>query len=392
MADEACAARQHMLEALSMYSDELMELLLAEEDVPEPLIHDVVRQAVLAEQMTPVLLGTAYRNKGVQPLLDAVIRYLPSPRDVEAAALDCDDPQREIPLVADPNEPAVAMAFKIAEDPYGALTFLRVYQGRVVKGDTYYNQRSGRKERIGRLVRMHADQREEIDEAATGDIVAALGLDCASGDTYAATPGYCTLQTMHVPEPVIQMAIAPLDRDGVDRLGKALGRFRREDPTLQVTTGQRNRRDAHRRNGGIASGSLRRADSPRIPRGRRRRTAQGELPRGPTQAAEFNVRHRNRPAGRGSTLTSSGGWMCCPRTLKSRSSSKNTSLEGECPSSSFRRWKRGCAACSTRVPWQGIRSWDFTSRWRMARTTRRTVRRWPSRSAPAPPCARRCEG
>ena len=172
----------------------------------------------------------------MQPLLDAVVRYLPSPLESDVKAMAHNDPSREIPLVADPAKTTVAMAFKIVEDPYGALTFMRLYQGRFVKGGTYYNQRNGRKERFSRIVRMHADQREDIDVAEAGEIVAVLGVDCASGDTYASEYPYCTLQKMFVPDPVIKMAISPLDRDGADRLSKALQRFRREDPTLHVTT------------------------------------------------------------------------------------------------------------------------------------------------------------
>ncbi len=234
--DEIAHARQEMLEALAMFSDELMELLLAEEEVPEELVHEVIRSAVQGEQFTPVFLGTAYRNKGVQPLLDAIDRYLPSPLDREYHAFAHDDSETQIELTASPDEPTVAMAFKIVEDPYGALTFMRIYQGKFVKGEMYYNQRSGRKERFSRIVRMHADQREDVDEAVAGDIVAVLGVDCASGDTYASKYPCCTLQSMFVPEPVIQMAISPTDRDGADRLSKALHRFRREDPTLRVSS------------------------------------------------------------------------------------------------------------------------------------------------------------
>jgi elongation factor G len=236
MHEEIAHARQELLEALAMFSDDLMELLLAEEDVPETLVHDVVRAAVHGEQFTPVFLGTAYRNKGIQPLLDAVVRYLPSPLDGENHAFSHDDSETKIQLTPSPDEPTVAMAFKIVEDPYGALTFMRIYQGKFVKGNMYYNQRSGRKERFSRIVRMHADQREDVDEAVAGDIVAVLGVDCASGDTYASKYPCCTLQSMYVPEPVIQMAISPADRDGADRLSKALHRFRREDPTLRVSS------------------------------------------------------------------------------------------------------------------------------------------------------------
>jgi elongation factor G len=236
MVAAAAVARRRLIEALSMYSDELLERLLAEETVSLELVDGVIRQATLTQHLTPVLLGSAYRNKGVQPLLDAVLRYLPSPLDCPLVARAHHDPHREVPLVADPLRPTVAMAFKIVEDPYGTLTFMRIYQGGFVKGGTYHNQRTGRKERFGRIVRMHADQREDVESASAGDIVAVLGLDATSGDTYAAQYPYCTLQSMYVPEPVIQMAIAPAVRDGADRLAKALRRFSREDPTLRITT------------------------------------------------------------------------------------------------------------------------------------------------------------
>ncbi len=236
MADEVAEYRQAMLEGLAMYSDELMELLLAEEEVPEELIHQVTHDAVQGLEVTPVFVGSAYRNKGVQTLLDAVVRYLPSPLEHEIVARDHADPEEIVPLTPDVNKPLVAMAFKIVDDPHGQLTFTRIYQGSIVKGNSYYNQRTGRKERIGRLVRMHADQREEINEAAAGDIIAVMGIDCASGDTYCSERKYCTLENMFVPDPVIKMAINPLSRDGADRLGKALGRFHREDPTFNVET------------------------------------------------------------------------------------------------------------------------------------------------------------
>ncbi|MEE9603611.1 MAG: elongation factor G [Thermoguttaceae bacterium] len=236
MAEEAAIARHDMLEILSLFSDKLMGLMLAEKDVPLSLIHEVIRDATLQRHLTPVLMGAAYRNKGVQTLLDAIVRYLPSPLDCRAVAHDNADSSREITLQACPRRPAVAMAFKTVEDSYGVLTFMRVYQGKLLKGESYYNQRTGRKERLGRLVRMHADQREEIAEASAGDIVAVLGIDAASGDTYAARPNYAQLQNMYVPEPVIQMAIAPRVREGAARLGKALRRFRKEDPTFRVTT------------------------------------------------------------------------------------------------------------------------------------------------------------
>jgi elongation factor G len=301
LAAEARAARHRLLEALSMYSDELMGILLAEEEPPAELIYEVTRQAVAQLEFTPVLVGSAYRNKGVQPLLDAVVRLLPSPLDGRPKAFvwHREGGREEMRLVPDPDKPTVAMAFKIVEDPYGTLTFMRLYQGRFVKGGTYYNQRSGRKERFSRIVRMHADQREDIDEATAGDIVAVLGVDCASGDTYASEPKYCTLENMFVPEPVIRMAIAPATRDGADRLSKALHRFRREDPTLHVTTDEETGEtiiagmgELHleiyveriRREYGVAVN----VGAPRV-----------NYREAPTQPAAFNIRHRKQTGGAG---------------------------------------------------------------------------------------------
>ena len=230
------AARVHMLEALSMYSDKLMEMLLSEEAVSEEIIHELVREAVIEQEFTPVFLGTAYRNKGVQPLLDAITRYLASPLDAPTKGKDPKDQDKLIELQPDTSLPFVGMAFKIVDDEFGQLTFTRIYQGKIEKGGTYYNQRTGKKERFGRIVKMHADKREEIDMAEAGDIVAIMGIDCASGDTYCSEPSYCTLENIFVAKPVIKMSINPLSRDNSDRLGKALQRFRKEDPTFQVMT------------------------------------------------------------------------------------------------------------------------------------------------------------
>jgi elongation factor G len=230
--------RMKMLESLAMYSDELMERLLSEEEISAEMIHTVTRMVVQQLDVTPVFLGAAYKNKGVQPLLDAITRYLPSPLEHEIHAKAWDNAAVTVPLEPDLEKPFVGMAFKIVDDPYGQLTFMRVYQGRIEKGNTYINQRTGRKERFSRIVRMHADERKEMAEAQAGDIVAVMGIDCASGDTYAATPKYCTLESMFVPEPVIKIAVSPQSRNDADKLGKALARFRKEDPTFRVSTDQ----------------------------------------------------------------------------------------------------------------------------------------------------------
>ena len=234
--EKAQEQRHAMLESLTMYSDSLMEKLLSEEPVSDDEIHAVVKTAVQSQSITPVFCGSAYKNKGVQPLLDAVNRYLPSPLDRTVYAKKWDNPEEMFELTADDSKPAVAMAFKIVDDAYGQLTFMRIYQGTLAKGEGYYNQRTQQKQRFSRIVRMHSDKREEIDTAGAGDIVAVMGVDTASGDTYAAENKYCSLESMFVPEAVIKMAISPTKRDGLDRLSKALQRFTREDPTFKVAT------------------------------------------------------------------------------------------------------------------------------------------------------------
>jgi elongation factor G len=208
-------------------------------------------------------------------------------------------PHEQIELSADPLKPTVAMAFKIVEDPYGTLTFMRIYQGSFTKGATYYNQRTGRKERFSRIVRMHADEREDIESAEAGDIVAVLGVDSVSGDTYASEYPYCTLQSMFVPEPVIKMAIAPARRDGADRLSKALHRFRREDPTLHVHTD-------HETSETIIAGMGELHLEIYVERIRREFNVEVEVGKpkvnyreAPTQACEFNTRHKKQTGGSG---------------------------------------------------------------------------------------------
>ena len=233
-AAEAAQARTRMLESLAMYSDELMEQLLSETEVPQDVIHEVIKNATQQQGMTPIFLGSAYQNKGVQPLLDAIVRYLPSPKQRTISAESLSEEGATIQLDADASQSFVGMAFKIVDDAFGQLTFIRIYSGKILKGATYVNQRTGHKERFSRILRMHADKREEIDEALAGDIVAVMGIDCNSGDTYAPKSGICTLESMFVPDPVISIAITPRKRVDVDRLGKALMRFRREDPTFRV--------------------------------------------------------------------------------------------------------------------------------------------------------------
>ena len=309
---EAEAARHHMLESLSMYSDELMELLLSEEDVPQELIHNLVRDAVQGQDLTPVFLGSAYKNKGVQLLLDAIVRYLPSPVSRPIKAKQWDDPTKDFPLSPDPNKPFVGMAFKIVEDPFGQLTFMRIYQGKITKGDTHFNQRTSKKERCSRIVRMHADKREEVDVAEAGDIVAVMGIDCASGDTYASETKYCSLESMFVPEPVIKMAISPTSRESGDKLGKALNRFRKEDPTFRVATDEETGET-------VIAGMGELHLEIYVERIRREYNVEVEVgaPKvsyreAPTRTAEYNFKHKKQTGGSGQYAHIVGKLECLP--------------------------------------------------------------------------------
>jgi elongation factor G len=227
-------ARQGMLEALSMISDQVMELLLEEKEVPIELIHKTIREGTIAQQLCPVLVGSAYRNKGVQPLLDAVCRYLSSPLDREIFAKDHGNGGAEMPLAPDPDAPLVAMAFKLVEEPFGQVTFVRIYQGTLAKGTFYFNSRQRKRARISRILRVHADQKEDIDAASAGDIVAVMGIECATGDTYCSEGSDLSLESIYAAEPVIDLSVQPVKRADYDKLAKALNRFMREDPTFRV--------------------------------------------------------------------------------------------------------------------------------------------------------------
>ncbi|RMF88748.1 MAG: elongation factor G [Planctomycetota bacterium] len=299
MLDQAREARRHLLETLAMYDDELLEVLLAEEEPSVDLVYRVAKSAVCNLQFTPVYLGSAFKNKGVQPVMDAVCRLLPSPVEKQVLARPAGSDTPSMELAPDPEKPAVAMAFKLVEDPYGTLTFVRTYQGTLVKGQSYVNQRTGKVERFGRIVRMHADKREEIDQAGPGDIVAVIGLDAASGDTYAAERDYCTLESMYIPEPVIEMSIAPVDRSGADRLAKALSRFRREDPTLRVSTDEESGETLIAGMGelhlDVYIERLRREHKVEVLVG----PPKVNYREAPTCETEFNVRHRKQTGGSG---------------------------------------------------------------------------------------------
>jgi elongation factor G len=229
---EAVAKREELLDAASMFSDELMEAIF-EEKVTEELIEEAVRKGTILRQLTPVFMGSAYKNLGVQLLLDGVTKYLPSPPEVENIALDLDHESAPVTLSPDPAMPFVALAFKLEVTPYGQLTYLRVYQGSLHKGDDIYNTRNRKKIKVGRLVRMHANEMEDIQEAFAGDILALFGVDCFSGDTFTDGKVNYAMTSMLVPDPVVSLAVKPKDNKAGGQLAKALGRFVKEDPTFR---------------------------------------------------------------------------------------------------------------------------------------------------------------
>jgi len=233
MAADAAKYREELLDTASMFSDELAEAYLEGAETPEMII-SAVRAGTIAEQMVPVFVGSAYKNKAVQILLDGVVRYLPDPTEVKNVALDLDKAEEPMVLKADPAAPTVALAFKLEDGQYGQLTYVRIYQGMIKKGDELFNTRARRNFKIGRLVRMHANSMEDIAEGQNGDIVALFGIECASGDTFCDPKLNYAMTSMFVPDPVISLAIEPKDKKSADQMAKALNRFTKEDPTFQT--------------------------------------------------------------------------------------------------------------------------------------------------------------
>jgi len=225
--------REELLDAASMFDDNLMEAVLEGNPTEEQIIA-AIRKGTLAEQFVAVFCGSAYKNKGIQPLLDGVVRYLPNPSEVRNYALDLDNNEAEVDLECVANKPCVSLGFKLEDGQYGQLTYVRIYQGTIKKGEELYNTRSKKRFKVGRLVRMNASAMEDINEGVPGDIVALFGVDCASGDTFTSGGLNYAMSSMYVPNPVISLAITPKDKKAADQMSKALNRFTKEDPTFQT--------------------------------------------------------------------------------------------------------------------------------------------------------------
>src|SRR5438270_6349151 len=244
--DRAAEAREQLLDEVSQYDDELLEMILEDQEIPPARLRQAIRKATLELALTPVLCGSSFKNKGVQPLLDAVLEYLPSPLDVppveglEPAKGSSNGDEQPAVRHADDSEPFAALAFKIMADPYvGKLTYFRVYSGQLEAGSRILNVNTGRTERIGRILMMHANEREEVKEVHAGDIAAAVGIkQVVTGDTLAAPDKPIKLETIEFPEPVIKVAIEPKTKADQEKMGTALARLAEEDPTFQVRTNE----------------------------------------------------------------------------------------------------------------------------------------------------------
>ena len=234
LVEDANKYRQELIEEAANFDDDLMEKVLGGEDPTEEEIIAAVRKGTLAEQFVGVFLGSAHVNKGIQPLLDAVERYLPDPTEVHNYGLDRDNNEAQVELFNVEDKPCVALAFKLDDGQFGQLTYVRIYQGKICKGDELFNVRAQKKFKVGRIVRMNSAQMEDITEGMPGDIIALFGIDCASGDTFCGGGLNIAMTSMFVPNPVISEAIEPVNKQDAANMAKALNRFTKEDPTFQT--------------------------------------------------------------------------------------------------------------------------------------------------------------
>ncbi len=297
--DKAKELRHRLIEVAADFDDALMEKFLLDEQPTPAELTEAVRKGTLSMKMTPVFCGSAYKNKGVQTLLDGVTALLPAPADVKNEALDQDNNEARVTLETNPNKDLVMLAFKLEDGRYGQLTYMRIYQGTIKKGDSIINIANGKKVKVPRLVRMHSDDMNEIDQASAGDIVAMFGVDCASGDTFTDGNVRYTMTSMFVPDPVIELAVAPKDKAGLVNFSKALNRFTKEDPTFRVMRDEESGETIIKGMGElhleIYIERIKREYSTEVTVGRPKVAFRETL----TQQAEFNYTHKKQTGGSG---------------------------------------------------------------------------------------------
>jgi elongation factor G len=235
MMEQAKEYRQELVAKLADVDESIAEKFLMEEEQTNDEVKAAIRKATIALKFVPVFCGSAYKNRGVQKLLDGISDYLPNPTEKENTGLDLDKGEEKVTMVTDPAKPLVAYAFKLDDGRYGQLTYMRVYQGTMKKGDFIINTSNQKKVKIPRMVRMHSSEMADIDEASAGDIVALFGVDCASGDTFTDGSINVAMSSMFIPEAVISLAVAPKSKDAASNFSKALQKFRKEDPTFRVS-------------------------------------------------------------------------------------------------------------------------------------------------------------
>jgi len=235
MMEQAKEYRQELVAKLADVDESIAEKFLMEEEPTNDEVKAAIRKATIALKFVPVFCGSAYKNRGVQKLLDGISDYLPNPTEKENTGLDLDKGEEKVTMVTDPAKPLVAYAFKLDDGRYGQLTYMRIYQGTMKKGDFIINTSNQKKVKIPRMVRMHSSEMADIDEASAGDIVALFGVDCASGDTFTDGSINVAMSSMFIPEAVISLAVAPKSKDAASNFSKALQKFRKEDPTFRVS-------------------------------------------------------------------------------------------------------------------------------------------------------------
>ena len=227
--------RKELVERLAEVDDDIAEIFINEQDPTTEQLKMAIRKQTIARKFVPVFMGSAYKNRGVQLLLDGVNDYLPAPSEVENIALDVDKEEKEVKLTCDPKAPLVALAFKLEESRFGQLTYIRIYQGTLKKGMNVINMNNSKKVKIPRIVRMHSNEMQDVDSAGAGDVVAVFGVECASMDTFTSGEVKYSMVSMFVPKPVMSLSVKPKDSQMSGNFSKAIGKFTREDPTLRVS-------------------------------------------------------------------------------------------------------------------------------------------------------------